>query len=62
MSKIGKKNILVPSDVKVQVNGNKIDLEGPKGKKTLDINNEYLNMAFEDGKIICCSKRSKKTK
>ena len=33
MSKIGKKNILVPSDVKVQVNGNKIDLEGPKVQK-----------------------------
>ena len=33
MSKIGKKNIVVPSDVKVEINNNKINLEGPKGKK-----------------------------
>ena len=32
MSKIGKKSIIVPNDVKAQVNGNKILLEGPKGK------------------------------
>ena len=31
MSKIGKKNIMVPSDVKVEINNNKINLEGPKG-------------------------------
>ena len=60
MSKIGKKNILVPSDVKVQVNGNKIDLEGPKGKKTLEINNEYLDVAFSDGKISVVPKDIKK--
>ena len=60
MSKIGKKNILVPSDVKVQVNGNKIDLEGPKGKKTLEINNEYLEVAFSDGKISVVPKDIKK--
>ena len=46
MSKIGKKHIPVPSDVKVQINGNKINLEGPKGKKSLDINIELLNIPF----------------
>ena len=51
MSKIGKKHIPVPSDIKVQINGNKINLEGPKGKKSLDINIEFLNITFEDGKI-----------
>jgi large subunit ribosomal protein L6 len=60
MSKIGKKHISVPSDVKVQINGNKINLEGPKGKKTLDVNTEFLNIAFEDGKIIVAPKDPKK--
>ena len=51
MSKIGKKNILVPGDVKVEINDDKINLEGPKGKKSLEINKEYLNVTFSDGKI-----------
>ena len=60
MSKIGKKHISVPSDVKVQINGNKINLEGPKGKKALDVNTEFLNITFEDGKIIVAPKDPKK--
>jgi len=60
MSKIGKKHIPVPSDVKVQINGNKINLEGPKGKKSLDINVELLNISFEEGKIIVAPKDPKK--
>ena len=60
MSKIGKKHIPVPSDVKVQINGNKINLEGPKGKKSLDINIELLNITFEEDKIIVAPKDPKK--
>jgi len=60
MSKIGKKNILVSSDVKVQINDNKILLEGPKGKKSLDINNEHLKVTFSDGKITVAPKDPKK--
>ena len=32
MSRIGKKPIVLPKDVKVQVNGNVINIQGPKGK------------------------------
>ena len=60
MSKIGKKNIVVPSDVKVQINNNIINLEGPKGKKSLEINNEHLNVTFSDGKIRVAPKDQKK--
>ncbi len=60
MSKIGKKHILVPKDVKVQIDSNKINLEGPKGKKTIEINSEYLNVVFEEGKIIVSLKDPKK--
>ncbi len=55
-----KKNILVPSDVKVHIDNNIINLEGPKGKKSLKINNEYLNVSFSDGKICVSSKDQKK--
>ena len=60
MSKIGKKSIIVPNDVKAQVNNNQILLEGPKGKKSLNINNEYLNVTFSDGKISVVPKDLKK--
>ena len=60
MSKIGKKSIIVPNDVKAQVNESQILLEGPKGKKTLNINNEYLNVTFSDGKISVVPKDLKK--
>ncbi|MEC8074398.1 MAG: 50S ribosomal protein L6 [Pseudomonadota bacterium] len=60
MSKIGKKSIIVPNDVKAQVNESQILLEGPKGKKTLNINNEYLNVTFSDGKISVAPKDLKK--
>ena len=60
MSKIGKKNIIVPSDIKVEINNNKINLEGPKGKKILEINDEYLKVSFSDGKISIEPKDLKK--
>jgi large subunit ribosomal protein L6 len=51
MSKIGKKHIIVPADVKVAINGNKISMEGPKGKKELTLNTEALETKFENNKI-----------
>ncbi len=60
MSKIGKKNIVVPSDVKVQIDNNKINLEGPKGKKSLEINAEYLKVSLDNGKICVEPKDAKK--
>ena len=60
MSKIGKKHIQVPGDVKVTISDNKINLEGPKGKKQLEINTEHLNTTFVDGKIVVAPKDPKK--
>ena len=37
MSKIGKININIPDKVKILLTGNKINIEGPLGKKTLDL-------------------------
>ena len=60
MSKIGKKHIQVPSDVKVAISDTTLSLEGPKGKKQLAINTEHLNTVFEDQKIIITPKDLKK--
>ena len=35
MSKIGKININIPDKVKVALNGNNVNIEGPLGKKHL---------------------------
>ena len=38
MSRIGKKPIAIPEKVKVVISGQKIQVEGPKGKRELDVN------------------------
>src|SRR5580693_711747 len=37
MSRIGKQPIAIPAKVKVAVNGQKVSVEGPKGKLNLDL-------------------------
>ena len=37
MSKIGKKNILLPKDTSIKIEGDKITVIGPKGNKSLFI-------------------------
>jgi large subunit ribosomal protein L6 len=52
MSKIGKINITIPEKVKVVMAGNILNIEGPLGKKSLDINLEIFNLEIKDGKEI----------
>jgi large subunit ribosomal protein L6 len=37
MSRIGKQPVVIPAQVKVQVSGRKISVEGPRGKLNLDL-------------------------
>ena len=37
MSRIGKQPVVIPAKVKVQIQGRKISVEGPKGKLNLDL-------------------------
>ena len=53
MSKIGKINISIPEKVKVAVAGNMLNIEGPLGKKSLNIDLEMFNLDIKDGKEIC---------
>ena len=52
MSKIGKININIPEKVKVAMAGNILNIEGPLGKKSLDIDLNMFNLEIKDGKEI----------
>ena len=52
MSKIGKINITVPEKVKVIMNGNTLNIDGPMGKKSLNIDIEMFNLNINEGKEI----------
>ena len=55
MSKIGKINISIPEKVKVAIAGNILNIEGPLGKKSLNIDLEMFNLDIKDGKQISLS-------
>ncbi len=52
MSKIGKINIPVPEKVNVAINGNILNIDGPLGKKTLNIDTKMFDLKLNDGKEI----------
>ena len=52
MSKIGKINISIPEKVKVLLNGNIINIEGPLGKKSLIIDLDIFDLKINDGKDV----------
>ena len=52
MSKIGKINISIPDKVKVALAGNNLNIEGPLGKKSIDIDLNLFNLDIKDGKEI----------
>ncbi len=52
MSKIGKINISIPEKVKVVLSGNLLNIEGPLGKKSLNIDLNMFDLKINDGKDI----------
>ncbi len=52
MSKIGKINISIPEKVKVALAGNILNIEGPSGKKSINIDLDMFNLDIKDGKEI----------
>ena len=48
MSKIGKKNILVPKDSSISIAGGQLTIKGPKGSKTLSINDKIFSSSIND--------------
>tara|TARA_B100000073_G_scaffold247145_1_gene207537 strand:+ start:184 stop:723 length:540 start_codon:yes stop_codon:yes gene_type:complete len=52
MSKIGKINISIPEKVKVALSGNLLNIEGPVGKKSLNIDIKMFDLKIDDGKSV----------
>ena len=52
MSKIGKINISIPDKVKVALNGSILNVDGPMGKKSLNIDLNIFDLKINDGKEI----------
>ena len=52
MSKIGKINISIPDKVKVALSGNVINVEGPLGKKSMNIDLDMFDLNIKEGKEI----------
>ena len=52
MSKIGKINISIPEKVKVALTGNLLNVEGPLGKKSLNIDTNMFELKIDEGKSV----------
>ena len=52
MSKIGKINISIPEKVKAVLSGSVLNIEGPLGKKSLNVDLEMFNLDITEGKEI----------
>ena len=48
MSKIGKKNIIVPKESSVKIEGGNLTITGPKGSKTLTINDKIFSSKINE--------------
>ena len=44
MSKIGKKKILIPKEVKVSINGDILDIKGPYGNKQINLDTKLFDI------------------
>ena len=52
MSKIGKINISIPEKVKILLTGSTISVEGPLGKKSLNIDTNVFELKIDEGKSV----------
>ncbi len=52
MSKIGKILIPIPDKVKVLLSGNKVNIEGPLGKQSLNVDLEMFDLHINEGKNV----------
>ena len=52
MSKIGKININIPEKVKVAINGSILNIDGPLGKHSLNIDTKVFDLDIKEGKEI----------
>ena len=51
MSKIGKKNIIIPKDSSIKIEGASYTITGPKGTKKLSINDKIFSSKLDESKF-----------
>ena len=51
MSKIGKKNIIIPKDSSVTIQGPILTIKGPKGSKNLTINDKIFSSSLKENEF-----------
>ena len=51
MSKIGKKNILIPKESSIKIEGHNLTITGPKGTKKLSINDKIFSSKLNESKF-----------
>ena len=51
MSKIGKKNIIIPKESSVKIEGSNLLIKGPKGTKTLSINDKIFSSKVNENEF-----------
>jgi large subunit ribosomal protein L6 len=52
MSKLGKKPIVIPKDIKVKIESGKLTLTGPKGSKELTVNDKIFSASISDNNSL----------
>ena len=51
MSKIGKKNIVIPKESSIKIEGPDLTITGPKGTKKLTINDKIFSSKINDSEF-----------
>ena len=51
MSKIGKKNIVIPKESSIKIEGGNLTITGPKGTKKLTINDKIFSSKVNDSEF-----------
>ena len=51
MSKIGKKNILIPKESSIKIEGANLTITGPKGTKMLTVNDKIFSSKIDESKF-----------
>ena len=59
MSKIGKKNILIPKESSIKIDGSNLTISGPKGTKKLTIDDKIFSSKLNESKFFIEPKEKK---
>ena len=59
MSKIGKKNIFIPKDSSIKIEGSNLTISGPKGTTKLSINDKIFSSKLNESAFQLTPKEKK---